>query len=67
LDAVGRHVAAGMVAGHELNANETLNNILVELDGFSGNEQFIVMLHEPFLNVLDPCVVTSRSFWPVKF
>jgi cell division protease FtsH len=61
IDAVGRQRGAGMGGGHD-EREQTLNQMLVEMDGFSGNEGVIVIAATNRSDVLDPALLTSRSF-----
>ena len=61
IDAVGRQRGAGMGGGHD-EREQTLNQLLVEMDGFDGNEGVIVIAATNRSDVLGPSLVTSRSF-----
>jgi len=61
IDAVGRQRGAGLGGGHD-EREQTLNQMLVEMDGFEGNEGVIVIAATNRPDVLDPVFVTSRSF-----
>jgi ATP-dependent Zn proteases len=53
IDAVGRHRGAGLGGGHD-EREQTLNQLLVEIEGFEGNEGVIVIAYKGRPDVLDP-------------
>ena len=61
IDAVGRHRGAGLGGGHD-EREQTLNQILVELDGFEPNEKVIVMSATNRPDVLDPALLRPGRF-----
>ncbi|MDP2676526.1 MAG: ATP-dependent zinc metalloprotease FtsH [bacterium] len=61
IDAVGRHRGAGFGGGHD-EREQTLNQILVELDGFEPHESVIVMAATNRPDVLDPALLRPGRF-----
>lgn len=61
IDAVGRQRGAGMGGGHD-EREQTLNQMLVEMDGFQGNEGVIVMAATNRSDVLDPALLRPGRF-----
>lgn len=61
IDAVGRQRGAGMGGGHD-EREQTLNQLLVEMDGFSGEEGVIVMAATNRSDVLDPALLRPGRF-----
>ena len=61
IDAVGRHRGAGLGGGHD-EREQTLNQILSEMDGFSPNESVIVMAATNRPDVLDPALLRPGRF-----
>ncbi len=61
LDAVGRHRGAGLGGGHD-EREQTLNQMLVEMDGFEGKENVIVMAATNRPDVLDPALLRPGRF-----
>ena len=61
IDAVGRHRGAGMGGGHD-EREQTLNQMLVEMDGFDANESVIVIAATNRPDILDPALLRPGRF-----
>lgn len=61
IDAVGRHRGAGMGGGHD-EREQTLNQLLVEMDGFGVNEGVIILAATNRADILDPALMRPGRF-----
>jgi cell division protease FtsH len=61
IDAVGRHRGSGMGGGHD-EREQTLNQLLVEMDGFESNEGVILIAATNRIDVLDPALLRPGRF-----
>ncbi len=61
IDAVGRHRGAGLGGGHD-EREQTLNQLLVQMDGFEANEAIIVMAATNRADILDPALMRPGRF-----
>jgi len=61
LDAVGRHRGAGLGSGHD-EREQTLNALLVEMDGFDGTEGIITIAATNRVDILDPALLRPGRF-----
>ncbi len=61
IDAVGRHRGAGLGGGHD-EREQTLNQLLVEMDGFSANEGLVVIAATNRSDILDPALLRPGRF-----
>ena len=61
IDAVARHRGSGLGGGHD-EREQTLNQLLVEMDGFGNNEGIIVMAATNRVDILDPAIMRPGRF-----
>src|SRR5699024_250358 len=61
IDAVGRHRGAGMGGGHD-EREQTLNQMLVEMDGFEENQNVILIAATNRVDILDPALLRPGRF-----
>src|SRR5699024_5732435 len=61
IDAAGRHRGAGMGGGHD-EREQTLNQMLVEMDGFEDNENVILIAATNRVDILDPALLRPGRF-----
>ena len=60
IDAVGRHRGAGMGGGHD-EREQTLNQLLVEMDGFTSTDNIIMIAATNRPDILDPALLSART------
>mgnify|MGYP000394091544 CR=1 FL=1 len=65
IDAVGRQRSAGLGGGHD-EREQTLNQLLVEMDGFEESESVILIAATNRPDILDPALLPSRSVLIVR-
>ena len=63
LDAVGRHRGAGLGGGHD-EREQTLNQLLVEMDGFEMKDNIILIAATNRPDILDPALLAARTLRP---